>query len=54
MKIMNILVKFFHRWVNCTRGVHCAVTHHDDRGVCGAYTCNICNEYHPAIVWPRM
>ena len=35
---MNCIIKFFHRWLNCTRGVHWDTTHLDDRGVMQEHT----------------
>ncbi|MCP4259075.1 MAG: hypothetical protein GY774_16440 [Planctomycetes bacterium] len=51
--LLKSIVKFFHRWVNCTRDIHYDVTHFDDKGPAGEWKCNICGDYNPAIVWPR-
>lgn len=49
----KVIVKCFHRWVNCTRDVHCDVTHFDDKGFVGKWKCNICGDHNPPIVWPK-
>ena len=53
-ELTRLLGLFFRKWLQCKPfDKHCNVTHHDDMGIAGAWTCNDCGHHQPAIEWPK-
>jgi hypothetical protein len=53
-ELTQLLGRFFRKWLQCRLlDTHWSVTHHDDSGIDGAWTCDDCGHYEPAIEWPK-